>query len=123
MIAELDRARHLCSLDLRLSASAEDDPVVAIDVQATRDALADLLDPHTRSERQVDLGARSPVSRHMRIAGGLAAVTTEMKYQIGDVADTVGLSIRTMRSYEAIGVLGPAGRSAGGYRLYADSDV
>jgi signal transduction histidine kinase len=44
VIAELDRTRHLCSLDLRLSATSEDVALVSVDVYATRDALANLLD-------------------------------------------------------------------------------
>ncbi|HWM20448.1 MAG TPA: HAMP domain-containing sensor histidine kinase [Ilumatobacteraceae bacterium] len=53
VIAELDRARHLCSLDLRFSVTAEDGPVVAIDVQATRDAFANLLDNARRHALRV----------------------------------------------------------------------
>lgn len=44
-------------------------------------------------------------------------------YQIGEVADTVGLSLRTIRYYEEIGLVTPSGRTEGGFRLYIDSDV
>jgi DNA-binding transcriptional MerR regulator len=44
-------------------------------------------------------------------------------YQIGEVADTVGLSLRTIRYYEEIGLVPPSGRTEGGFRLYTDSDV
>ena len=44
-------------------------------------------------------------------------------HQIGEVADAVGLSIRTIRHYDEIGVVTPSGRSAGGFRLYTDDDV
>lgn len=44
-------------------------------------------------------------------------------YQIGEVADTVGLSLRTIRYYEEIGLVAPSGRTEGGFRLYTDTDV
>lgn len=44
-------------------------------------------------------------------------------YQIGEVAHAVGLSLRTIRHYEEVGVVPPSGRSAGGFRLYTDNDI
>ena len=44
-------------------------------------------------------------------------------YQIGEVADNVGLSLRTIRYYEEIGLVTPSGRTEGGFRLYTMSDV
>jgi DNA-binding transcriptional MerR regulator len=44
-------------------------------------------------------------------------------YQIGEVADSVGLSLRTIRYYEEIGLVTPSGRTEGGFRLYTDTDV
>lgn len=44
-------------------------------------------------------------------------------YQIGQVADAVGLSLRTIRHYEEVGLVPPSGRSAGGFRLYTDGDI
>ena len=43
--------------------------------------------------------------------------------QIGEVADRVGLSLRTVRYYEEQGLLTPHTRSAGGFRLYRDDQV
>lgn len=43
--------------------------------------------------------------------------------QIGEVADAVGLSIRTIRHYDELGIVGPSARSAGGFRLYTNADV
>lgn len=42
---------------------------------------------------------------------------------IGRVADQVGLSLRTIRYYEEIGLVTPSGRTAGGFRLYRPEDV
>lgn len=44
-------------------------------------------------------------------------------FQIGEVADSVGLSLRTIRYYEEIGLVPPSGRSEGGFRLYTESDI
>jgi MerR family copper efflux transcriptional regulator len=43
--------------------------------------------------------------------------------QIGQVAEAVGLSLRTLRYYDEMGVVVPSGRSAGGFRLYTDADI
>jgi DNA-binding transcriptional MerR regulator len=43
--------------------------------------------------------------------------------QIGDVADRTGLSLRTIRHYEEVGLLPEAQRSAGGFRLYTEDAV
>ncbi|MEX2626663.1 MAG: MerR family transcriptional regulator [Ilumatobacteraceae bacterium] len=50
-------------------------------------------------------------------------MTIAGKHQIGEVADEVGLSIRTIRHYDEMGVVEPSGRSDGGFRLYTDADV
>lgn len=43
--------------------------------------------------------------------------------QIGEVAQRVGLSLRTIRYYEEMGLVVPSARSAGGFRLYTETDV
>jgi DNA-binding transcriptional MerR regulator len=43
--------------------------------------------------------------------------------QIGEVAARVGLSLRTIRHYDEIGLVVPSERSAGGFRLYSEADV
>ncbi|SCF12976.1 DNA-binding transcriptional regulator, MerR family [Micromonospora coriariae] len=43
--------------------------------------------------------------------------------QIGEAAERVGLSIRTIRHYEEAGLIVPAARSEGGFRLYTRSDL
>jgi MerR family copper efflux transcriptional regulator len=43
--------------------------------------------------------------------------------QIGEVADRTGLSLRTIRHYEEVGLAPPSARSQGGFRLYTDDDV
>ena len=41
---------------------------------------------------------------------------------IGELAERTGLSLRTIRHYDQIGLLVPSGRSEGGFRLYTDDD-
>ncbi|MFC7546649.1 MerR family transcriptional regulator [Plantactinospora sp. GCM10030261] len=43
--------------------------------------------------------------------------------QTGEVAERVGLSIRTIRHYEEVGLVPPSARSEGGFRLYTDPDL
>jgi DNA-binding transcriptional MerR regulator len=45
------------------------------------------------------------------------------RYWIGDVAKKLGLSLRTIRYYEELGILKPRGRTAGHFRLYTEDDV
>ena len=49
--------------------------------------------------------------------------TTDEMLQIGEVADRVALSLRTVRYYEEMGLLTPAQRTDGGFRLYTDEQV
>ena len=51
------------------------------------------------------------------------ASSTEDMFQIGEVAERVNLSLRSVRFYEESGLLTPAARTAGGFRLYTESQV
>jgi len=44
-------------------------------------------------------------------------------HQIGEVADELGLSLRTVRYYEEMGLITPAERTEGGFRLYSDDEI
>ncbi|MDQ4068393.1 MAG: MerR family transcriptional regulator [Actinomycetota bacterium] len=44
-------------------------------------------------------------------------------HQIGEVMEAVGLSLRTIRHYDEVGLVPPSGRSRGGFRLYTDDDI
>ena len=51
------------------------------------------------------------------------AAAGERMHQIGEVAEAVGLSLRTIRYYEEAGLVLPSGRSTGGFRLYTAADI
>lgn len=42
---------------------------------------------------------------------------------IGAVAERTGLSLRTLRHWDEVGLVQPSGRSDGGFRLYTEDDV
>jgi DNA-binding transcriptional MerR regulator len=48
---------------------------------------------------------------------------TETFLRIGEVAEATGLTHRTIRYYEEMGLLPPPTRTQGDYRLYSESDV
>jgi DNA-binding transcriptional MerR regulator len=47
---------------------------------------------------------------------------SQRTYQIGEVTERVGLSLRTVRYYEEVGLVVPE-RTAGGFRLYTEGDI
>ena len=48
----------------------------------------------------------------------------ESSYRIGDVAGRVGVTTRTIRYYEELGLLGTASaRTKGAHRLYSEADI
>jgi len=53
----------------------------------------------------------------------MTVTTTDATMHIGELADRTGLSLRTIRHYDEIGLLKPSGRSEGGFRLYTGIDL
>lgn len=47
----------------------------------------------------------------------------EPALNIGSVAEASGLPAKTIRYYESIGLIRPAGRRANGYRSYSENDM
>jgi MerR family copper efflux transcriptional regulator len=43
--------------------------------------------------------------------------------QIGELAERTGMSLRSLRHYDEIGLLVPSARTDGGFRLYTDADL
>lgn len=52
-----------------------------------------------------------------------AAPEPRRDYRIEEVAERTGFTKRTLRYYEEMGLITPAGRSEGNYRLYSEEDV
>ncbi|MEU4365642.1 MerR family transcriptional regulator [Promicromonospora sp. NPDC023987] len=52
---------------------------------------------------------------------GTPGTSTTMR--IGTVAERTGLSLRTLRHWDEVGLVTPSGRTDGGFRLYTDTDV
>ena len=44
-------------------------------------------------------------------------------YRVGEVATLTRVSVRTLHHYDRIGLLRPALHSAGGYRMYGESEL
>jgi DNA-binding transcriptional MerR regulator len=54
----------------------------------------------------------------------MSTVTDERRYRIGEVAERAGVTTRTIRYYEELGLLGTGvERAKGAHRLYTESDV
>lgn len=49
--------------------------------------------------------------------------TAERTMHIGDLAEATGLSQRTIRHYDEVGLLPASTRSDGGFRIYTESDL
>jgi MerR family transcriptional regulator, repressor of the yfmOP operon len=47
----------------------------------------------------------------------------EALHRIGEVAEAAGVSTRTLRYYEELGLISPSGHTPGGARRYSDADL
>ncbi|MCC3375112.1 MerR family transcriptional regulator [Cohnella sp. REN36] len=50
-------------------------------------------------------------------------ISGQTYWRVGELAKLTGLTIRTLRYYDQIGLFSPSGYSEGGYRLYDRSDL
>ena len=48
---------------------------------------------------------------------------TDILWTVGQVADEVGVTVRTLHHYDEIGLVAPSERSHAGYRLYTEEDL
>jgi len=53
----------------------------------------------------------------------MSTKTEERRYRIGEVAERVGVTTRTIRYYEELGLLGPTARPKGAHRVYTEADI
>jgi len=47
----------------------------------------------------------------------------QRRWQIGELAQLTGITVRALRHYDELGLLVPSERSDAGYRIYAEADV
>jgi DNA-binding transcriptional MerR regulator len=45
------------------------------------------------------------------------------EWKVGELAKLAGLTVRTLRYYDQIGLFSPSGYSDSGHRLYTESDI
>jgi DNA-binding transcriptional MerR regulator len=76
---------------------------------------------HASGERRGRSEERNDALDGTRGAGVNEA--TEARFRIGEVAEQAGVSTRTLRYYQELGLLDPAGVSSGGSRRYSPRDV
>ncbi|UFJ42992.1 MerR family transcriptional regulator [Brevibacillus humidisoli] len=50
-------------------------------------------------------------------------ITSNKNWKVGELAKITGLTIRTLRYYDQIGLFSPSGYSDSGYRLYHEADI
>ncbi|MDJ0324864.1 MerR family transcriptional regulator [Cryobacterium sp. PH31-AA6] len=53
----------------------------------------------------------------------MTARTSDPTMHIGELADKTGLSLRTIRHYDEVGLLKASGRTEGGFRIYSRDDL
>ncbi|RKO21595.1 MerR family transcriptional regulator [Pseudarthrobacter phenanthrenivorans] len=53
----------------------------------------------------------------------MAAKTGSTTMHIGELAERTGLSLRTIRHYDDVGLLPATARTEGGFRVYSEDDV
>ncbi|MBR7743358.1 MerR family transcriptional regulator [Phycicoccus sp. BSK3Z-2] len=49
--------------------------------------------------------------------------TDRVELTVGQVAETFGVTVRTLHHYDAVGLVVPSARTAAGYRLYTSADL
>ena len=52
----------------------------------------------------------------------MGAMTDSDDLTVGQVAELLGVTVRTLHHYDQIGLVVPSGRTPAGYRVYDDTD-
>lgn len=57
------------------------------------------------------------------MGANMSAETSVTTMHIGELAEKTGLSLRTIRHYDEVGLLKASGRTEGGFRIYTPEDL
>ena len=76
----------------------------------------------TETTRQHTPGYVTPPERGLAGAE-MRDVDPTPRFRIGEVAERIGLSLRSIRYYEESGLVTPSARTSGGFRMYSEVDV
>ncbi|WP_226343752.1 MerR family transcriptional regulator [Agilicoccus flavus] len=87
--------------------------------ETARDAVVDAADGAVGG---ANTQLRTPPERALRRAER-ERVDPAVRMRIGEVSDRLGLSLRSIRHYEDVGLVTPSARTTGGFRLYSELDV
>ncbi len=80
--------------------------------------------PPERAKTQAELRSTARAASGGSEGSSSAAESPPMAtMRIGEVADRLGLSLRSIRYYEESGLVTPSARTQGGFRLYTEPDV
>src|SRR2546429_9759156 len=71
----------------------------------------------------VDESEQAPPGDQKEQPGAMMADETQATYTIEQVATRTGMTKRTLRYYEEVGLLPPTGRTEGNYRRYSEVDL
>jgi DNA-binding transcriptional MerR regulator len=75
-------------------------------------------------EAKARLGSPERTSEGRRLDGHADGLSSSRTLRVGDLAKRTGKTVRALHLYEEHGLLSPAQRSSGGYRLYTrDAEV
>ena len=111
------RDRRLPGCRLRLVAARRQ-------VRPRRGDLADGSADRNRAGRARRAGDDPASGASPRGGHRMSTQAPERSYRIGDVAERVGVTTRTIRYYEELGLLGTASaRTKGAHRLYSEADI
>lgn len=63
------------------------------------------------------------MAKHREDAADGETGAARRRWKVGDIAALTGLTIRTLRYYDQIGLFSPSGQTDSGHRLYDESDL
>lgn len=75
------------------------------------------------SDTPEHVGGHAADGTRARVHGQATERSRERTMHIGELAERTGLSLRTIRHYDEVGVLPATARTEGGFRVYTEDDL